>query len=410
MSTRAEREARFARELEAVRAAGTYKELRHLVGPTGPVVDLEDRRDVLLLCANNYLGLASHPEVIAAGHRALDDYGAGTASVRFICGTFEIHRQLETRLASFFGSEAALTYVSAWNANEGVVPALLGEGDVVISDALNHASIIDAVRLTRGVTRAIYRHADVDDLRARLREHAPAARAGGKTVLIVTDGVFSMEGDLAPLPEICQLADEHGALVMVDDSHGTGVLGRSGRGTHEHFGVVERIDVLTSTLGKALGGAAGGFVCASRTLVDYLIQRSRPQLFSNALPPVVAASALAALEVLAREPERVERVRSNAARFRAQLRALGYQPIEGESAIVPIIVGDTALAIRLSRRLYDEHGVFVIGFGYPVVPEGAARLRVQLSAAHTREHIDRALQAFDALRAGLPASALGSAA
>ena len=398
MSTRADREARFTAELDQVRAAGTYKELRHLTGATGPVVDLEDKRDVLLLCANNYLGLADHPEVIAAGQAALETFGAGTASVRFICGTFTIHKQLEARLAAFFRTESALTYVSAWNANEGVIPTLLGEGDAVISDALNHASIIDAIRLTRGVARGIYQHADVTDLRAKLEEHK-----GARTKLIVTDGVFSMEGDLAPLPDICQLADEYGALIMVDDSHGTGVLGATGRGVHEYFGVLERIDILTSTLGKALGGAAGGFVCASHTLVDYLIQRSRPQLFSNALPPTVAASAMKALDVLEREPERVARVRENATYFRTALRQLGYKPLEGESAIVPIIVGDTALAIQLSRTLYEEHGVFVIGFGYPVVPEGAARLRVQLSAAHTRVHLDRALTAFAALRSQLPA-------
>jgi glycine C-acetyltransferase len=397
MSIRADREARFTEELEQLRQAGTFKDLRHVAGPTGPVVDLEDKQNVLLLCANNYLGLADHPEVIGAGQKALSDYGAGTASVRFICGTFTIHKQLEDRLAAFFHTESALTYVSAWNANEGLIPTLLGEGDVVISDALNHASIIDAIRLTRGVARGIYKHTDVSDLRAKLEEHKAA-----RTKLIVTDGVFSMEGDLAPLPDICQLADEYGALIMVDDSHGTGVLGPTGRGTHEHFGVLGRIDVLTSTLGKALGGAAGGFVCASRTIVDYLIQRSRPQLFSNALPPTVAASAMKALEVLEREPGRVQRVRDNAAYFRSELKKLGYRPLESESAIVPIIVGDTALAIKLSRTLYEQHGVFVIGFGYPVVPEGTARLRVQLSAAHTKAHLDRALAAFAALRPQLP--------
>jgi glycine C-acetyltransferase len=392
-----DRLSRFAAELDQLRTAGTFKELRHLAGPTGPTVNLEDKDDVLLLCANNYLGLADHPDVIAAGKRGLDAFGAGTASVRFICGTFSIHKTLEERLAAFFHTEAALTYVSAWNANEGVIPTLLGEGDAVISDALNHASIIDAIRLTRGVARGIYKHADVADLRARLEEHKAA-----RTKLIVTDGVFSMEGDLAPLPDICHLAQEYGALVMVDDSHGTGVLGDTGRGTAEHFGVIDLIDITTSTLGKALGGAAGGFVCASRTIVDYLVQRSRPQLFSNALPPTVAASALAALDVLEREPARVRRLRENAAWFRAQLKQLGYTPLDGESAIVTIIVGDTALAIRLSKQLYDEHGVFVIGFGYPVVPEGAARLRVQLSAAHTRQHLQRALDAFSALRAALP--------
>jgi glycine C-acetyltransferase len=391
------RDARFREELEQLRSAGTYKTLRHLAGPTGPVVDLEDKKEVLLLCSNNYLGLANHPEVISAGEHALQTYGAGTGSVRFICGTFSIHEQIEQALARFFKTESALTYVSCWNANEGVIPTLLGEGDAVISDSLNHASIIDAIRLTRNVARGIYAHADMDDLRAKLKEHE-----GARTRLIVTDGVFSMEGDLAPLATICQLADEHNALVMVDDSHGTGVLGQTGRGTAEHFGVMDRVDVLTSTLGKALGGAAGGFVCASRTIVDYLIQRSRPQLFSNALPPTVGGSALKALEILEHEPERVSRLRENAAWLRAELRDLGYQPLESESAIVPIIVGDTALAIRLSKILYEEHGVFVIGFGFPVVPEGTARLRLQLSAAHTREHLQRAVEAFASLRSHLP--------
>ena len=400
MSIRSDREARFAQELEKVRAAGTFKDLRHLTGPTGPVVNLEDKKDVLLLCANNYLGLADHPEVIAAGKQGLDAYGAGTASVRFICGTFTIHHELEARLAAFLHTEAALTYVSAWNANEGVLPTLLGEGDAVISDALNHASIIDAIRLTRGVARGIYKHGEMADLRAKLEEHK-----GARTRLIVTDGVFSMEGDLARLPEICQLADEYDALVMVDDSHATGVLGRTGRGTAEHFGLLDRIDITTSTLGKALGGAAGGFVCASQTIVEYLIQRSRPQLFSNALPPTVAASAMKALDLLEREPERVARLRDNAAWFRAQLKKLGYRPLESESAIVPIMVGETALAISLSRKLYEQHGVFVIGFGYPVVPEGTARLRVQLSAAHTRDHLQRAIDAFAALRSEVPLAA-----
>lgn len=391
-AARSARERHFQEELDAIRAAGTYKELRHLTGPTGPVAALEGQGEVVVLCSNNYLGLANHPEVVAAGKEGLDRYGAGTASVRFICGTFAVHQALEQRLAAFFGTEAALTYVSCWNANEGVIPALAGEGDVILSDQLNHASIIDACRLARGAERVVYKHGDAADLRAKLAE-----RRGARLRLIITDGVFSMEGDLAPLDDICALADEFDAMVMIDDSHGTGVLGATGRGTAEHFGVRDRVDVTTSTLGKALGGAAGGFVCASQTIVDYLIQRSRPQLFSNALPPTVAASALRALEVLEREPERVERLRQNAAWFRAELRALGYRPLDSESAIVPIIVGDTARAIRLSRELLDK-GIFVIGFGYPVVPEGTARLRVQLSAAHTREHLQRAIDAFAALK------------
>lgn len=392
--------AQLAGEIEALRVAGTYKSFRTIEGMTGPVVQVHEPgqvREVLLLCSNNYLGLAAHPEVVQAGLAGLTQYGAGTASVRFICGTFAVHEALETALAALLGTEAALTYVSCWNANEAVVPTLVGEGDVILSDALNHASIIDACRLARGAQRLVYQHSDMADLAARLRDSQAA-----RTRLIVTDGVFSMEGDLANLPAICELADRYRAVVMVDDSHGTGVLGATGRGTAEHFGLLEHIDVTTSTLGKALGGAAGGFVASTRTVVDYLAQRSRPQLFSNALPPTVASSALKAVELLHQEPERVQRLRDNATYFRTELRRLGYRPLESESAIVPIIVGDTALALRLSQRLYEQ-GVFVIGFGYPVVPEGAARLRVQLSAAHTRAHLDHALQAFAALKSELPA-------
>jgi glycine C-acetyltransferase len=396
MSTaRVDLDARLNAGLQALIQAGTYKHLRTVEGATGPVVQVVEEgrtHEVLLLCSNNYLGLAEHPEVIAAGVEGLERHGAGTASVRFICGTFAVHHELEAALAGLLNTEASLTYVSCWNANEAVVPTLAGEGDAILSDELNHASIIDACRLARGAQRLIYKHGDMDDLAAKLKE-----ASGARTRLIITDGVFSMEGDLAKLPEICDLAGTHRAVIMMDDSHGTGVLGATGRGTAEHFGVLDRIDVTTSTLGKALGGAAGGFVASTQAVIDTLTQRSRPQLFSNALPPTVASSALAAVEILRREPERVQRLRDNAAYFRARLRALGYQPLESESAIVPIIVGDTAVALRLSQQLYDQ-GVFVIGFGYPVVPEGAARLRVQLSAAHTREHLDRALDAFATLR------------
>lgn len=384
---------RIDNELKEMQEAGTFKELRYLDGPMGPVVNMEDRDQVLMLCSNNYLGLADHPEVKEAGQKALDDFGAGTASVRFICGTFTVHRQLEEALAQWVGAEAALTYVSCWNANEGLIPTLAGEGDVILSDELNHASIIDACRLTRGAVREIYAHNDLADLERKLKAHADK-----RGRMIITDGVFSMEGDLADLPGICELAERYDALVVVDDSHGTGVLGPTGRGTAEHFGVADKIDVTTSTLGKALGGAAGGFVAASKQIIEYLVQKSRPQLFSNALPPTVAASSLRALEILKREPQRVRRLHENVVYFRDGLRRIGYHPLEGDSAIIPIIVGDTAEAIRLSQRLYDE-GVYVIGFGYPVVPEGTARLRVQLSAAHTKEHLDQALDAFDRLRA-----------
>lgn len=385
-------EDRLRQELDDSRRAGTYKVLRHLDGATGPVVQVEGRGDLLMLCSNNYLGLADHPEVVQAGVDGLRRYGAGTASVRFICGTFAVHHQFEARLAQFMGTEAALTYVSCWNANEGLIPTLVGEGDVILSDALNHASIIDACRLVRGAERAVYAHSDMADLEEKLRIHRDK-----RSRLIVTDGVFSMEGDLANLPDICDLADRYDATIIVDDSHGTGVLGKTGRGTAEHFGVADRIDITTSTLGKALGGAAGGFVAARSAVIEYLVQRSRPHLFSNALPPTVASSAWAALEVLIREPERVAKLHENARYLRDGLRGLGYQPVESPSAIVPIIVGETARAIALSRALY-EAGVFVIGFGYPVVPEGAARLRAQASAAHTRDHLDRALAAFADLR------------
>jgi glycine C-acetyltransferase len=377
-------------ELQAMRAEGTYKRLRALTSATGPTATLEGYGEVVVLCSNDYLGLAAHPAVVRGGVDAMERYGAGTASVRFISGTMAIHRELEERLAAWVGTEAAVTFVSCWNANEGLIPTLVGEGDAVFSDALNHASIIDACRLSRA-ERVVYRHSDLEDLEAKL-----AARRGARTRLIVTDGVFSMEGDLARLPEILDLAERYDAVVAVDDSHGIGVLGRTGRGTAEHFGVLGRVPVITGTLGKALGGAAGGFVAASRSVIDYLTQRSRPQLFSNGLPPAVAGSALAALDVLAREPERVARLHANARTLRRGLRAQGWRPLDGESAIVPVIVGATADAIIRSEQLLTR-GILVVGFGFPVVPEGAARLRVQASAAHTPEQLQRALAAFGQL-------------
>jgi len=379
---------RLGEAAEAMRAAGTYKTFEHLDSPMDVAVEMEGRGEVLILSSNNYLGLANHPEVIEAGRQALLDYGAGTASVRFICGTFTIHRELEMALARFFGTEAALTYVSCWNANEGAVAALVGPEDALISDQLNHASLIDACRLASKTPRFIYRHADMADLEAKLKE-----ASGARHRLILTDGVFSMEGDLAPLADIVDLAERHRAAVLVDDSHGTGVVGPTGRGVAEHFGVADRVDILTSTLGKALGGAAGGFVASSRAVIDHLSQVSRPQIFSNALPPTVAASALAALRVLEREPERVRRLRDNARAIRDRLEARGFKPIEGESAIIPILLGETALAIRFSRLLL-ERGLFVTGFGYPVVPEGTARVRVQASAVLTEAHITRLIDAF----------------
>jgi glycine C-acetyltransferase len=385
----AELNRRVGEDLDALREEGTYKRFNTLCSPQGPVVQMEGRGDVLVLSSNNYLGLAARPEVIEAGIEGLRRYGAGTASVRFICGTFEPHHELERELAALAGTEAALTYVSCWNANEAVVPTLTGEDTVILSDALNHASIIDAIRLSKPARKVVYAHSSMDELREGLR-----SCERGQRKLILTDGVFSMEGDLARLPEILELAREHEAVVIVDDSHGTGVLGASGRGVAEHLGVLGDVDVITSTLGKALGGAAGGFVAASEEVCDLLQQRSRPQLFSNALPPTVACSALEAVRVLGREPELVEKLRTSSRVFRQQLREIGYEPLEGESAIIPIIVGETAFAIRISERLLDD-GVFVTGFGFPVVPEGTARIRVQMSAALEEEHIERALEAFE---------------
>ena len=368
-----------------------YKRLNHLDSPQGPRVRMEGRGDVLILSSNNYLGLANEPAVVRAGIEALERLGAGTASVRFICGTFSIHRELETALAGFVGTEASLSYVSAWNANEGLTASIVEEGDLVLSDALNHASIIDSMRLAKAITKCttgVYRHGDLDDLREKLR----AGRAARRRI-IWTDGVFSMEGAIAKLPEILQLAREHDAIVVMDDSHATGVLGQTGRGTAEHFGVLGEVDVITSTLGKALGGAAGGFVAGPAALVDYLTQRSRPQLFSNALPPTVAASSLAAVQFVETHPDRVERLRENARYFREQIIEAGFAPLPGETPIVPIIVGETSAAIQMSDLLLDE-GVFVTGFGFPVVPQGQARVRCQVSAAHTREDLDEAVRAF----------------
>ncbi|MBN1417627.1 MAG: glycine C-acetyltransferase [Planctomycetes bacterium] len=380
---REELDARLRQELDATRDAGTYKTLRYLQGPMGPEVPMEGRGTILVMSSNNYLGLADHPEVVAAGKAGLDRYGAGTASVRFICGTFEVHRQLEAALAEFAGTEAALSYVSCWNANEGLVPTLVGPEDAILSDELNHASIIDACRLASRTERRRYKHSDMADLAAQLE-----GTQDKRSRLILTDGVFSMEGDVAKLPDIVELARKHRAVVMVDDSHGTGVLGETGRGTAEHFGLLGEIDIITSTLGKALGGAAGGFVASSREVIDTLVQRSRPQLFSNALPPTVASSSLAALQVLRREPERVARLRENVAFLRGRLKEAGFHALESPTAIVPIIIGKTADAIAMSDALLAR-GIFVTGFGYPVVPEGTARLRIQVSAAHTREHLDR---------------------
>ena len=390
--------ARLEAELEQFKQQGVYKRLNHLEGPQAARTRMEGRGEVVILSSNNYLGLCNEPEVVAGGKRALDQFGAGTGSVRFICGTFAIHRELEQALARFVGCESALSYVSCWNANEGLVATLLGEQDIVISDQLNHASIIDAIRLAKSITKcqtAVYRHSDMADLEDKLR-----AAKDSRLKLIFTDGVFSMEGDIAKLPDIVTLARRYGAVVAMDDSHATGVLGRSGRGTAEHYRMLGQVDIITSTLGKALGGAAGGFTAGPSPLADYLTQRSRPQLFSNALPPTVAGSALAAVRHVEHHPELVTRLHENARYFRERLRALGFKPLEGETPIVPVILGETAKAIEMSELLLAE-GVFVTGFGYPVVPQGHARIRCQLSAAHTREDLDFALAAFKRVGAKL---------
>ena len=384
-------EQRIGPELEQFMRDGTYKRLNFLDSPQAARVRMEGRGEVIILSSNNYLGLANEPSVVAAGKAGLDRYGAGTASVRFICGTFTIHRALEAACARLVGTPASLSFGSAWNANEALPGTLLTESDLVISDQSNHASIIDGVRLAKAITKcqtAVYQHADLGDLDAKL-----AAARDRRVKMVITDGVFSMEGAIAKLPDLIELCRKHQAVLVVDDSHATGVLGKHGRGTAEHFGVLGDVDVITSTLGKALGGAAGGFVAASAAVCDYLTQRARPQLFSNALPPTVAASALASIEFLEAHPERVTTLRENARYFRDQLLSLGFQPLPGETPIIPVILGETAAAIRMSDLLLAE-GVFVTGFGYPVVPQGQARVRCQISATHTREDLDQALSAF----------------
>ena len=381
-------ESRLQQDIDKLKAAGTYKSLRHLTTPMAPEVHMEEAGDVIVLSSNNYLGLSDEPSVIEAGKRGLERYGAGTASVRFICGTFDIHRTLEQRIAEFLSTEASLTYVSCWNANTGLFPVICEDGSAIISDELNHASIIDGCRLATKSRRERYKHGDMADLEAKLQ-----ALSGATPLVIVTDGVFSMEGSVAKLPKIVALAQKYNAVTVVDDSHGTGVMGKRGRGTIEHFGLEGKVDIITGTLGKALGGAAGGFVAGSNALIDTLIQRSRPQLFSNALPATVGCSSLEAIEFLEAHPERVQQLRDNIAYFRAELKRLGFSPLEGESAIIPIIVGETAFAIAMSDRLLKK-GVFVTGFGFPVVPEGTARIRLQMSAKLTKDEMDRALRAF----------------
>ena len=378
-------------ELAQFKADGVYKQLNYLASPQAARVEMEGRGSVIILSSNNYLGLSNQPEVVQAGIEGLKRFGAGTASVRFICGTFTIHRDLERACARLVGTASSLSFVSCWNANEAVPGTLLTADDLILSDQLNHASIIDGLRLAKSITKCqtgVYKHGDLDDLRAKL-----AAATDRKVKMVITDGVFSMEGAIAKLPDIAAICREYGAVLVVDDSHSTGVLGKTGRGTAEHFGMVGQVDIITSTLGKALGGAAGGFVAGTEEVCDYLTQRARPQLFSNALPATVAGSALASIEFLEAHPERVTQLRDNANYFREQLLGLGFAPLAGETPIIPVILGETSAAIRMSNMLLDE-GVFVTGFGFPVVPQGQARVRCQVSAAHSRADLDEALAAF----------------
>jgi glycine C-acetyltransferase len=384
-------DARLSAQLDQFRRDGVYKTLNYLESPQAARVRMERRGEVVNLSSNNYLGLSAEPSVVAAGKAGLDRFGAGTASVRFICGTFTVHRDLEAALARLVGTDASLTFVSCWNANEALPGTVLTDRDLVLSDQLNHASIIDAIRLAKNITKCqsgVYEHNNLADLDAKL-----AAATDREVKMVVSDGVFSMEGAIVNLPGLVEVCRKHDAIVVLDDSHATGVLGKTGRGTAEHFGMLGQVDVITSTLGKALVGAAGGFVAGSEALCDYLTQRGRPQLFSNALPSTVAASALASVEFLEAHPERVETLRQNARYFRDQLTAIGFKPLPGETPIIPVIVGETAAAIQMSQLLLEE-GVFVTGFGYPVVPQGTARVRCQVSAVHTRDDLDQALAAF----------------
>ena len=381
-------ETRTAQTIKELTDNGTLKRLRYLTGPMDAVVNIEGLGETICLCSNNYLGLANHPEVVAAAHDGINRYGAGTASVRFICGTFDCHRDIEAEIADMSGTEAALSYVSCWNANQALIATVAGPDDVILSDELNHASIIDGCRLSKPRQRMVYKHNDMDDLEQKLKTCTDA-----DTRWVITDGVFSMEGAVAYLPGLVELCDKYDARLVVDDSHGVGVLGRTGRGTMEHWGLVGKIDVITGTLGKALGGGAGGYVAGSRNLIELMVQRSRPSLFSNALPPTIACSARKAIQVMRRDTTLMDRLHSNIAAIRDGLGKLGFECQESPTAIIPIHIGDEADAIRKSERLL-ELGVWVVAFGFPVVPRGKARLRVQVSAALTDEHIEKILAAF----------------
>ncbi len=373
-------------ELAAIRAAGLYKNERYILSPQSSEIRVA-QGEVVNLCANNYLGLANHPDVRQAAADGLKAYGYGMASVRFICGTHELHKRLEQAISAFFGTADTILYSSCFDANGGLFETLLDERDTIISDALNHASLIDGIRLCKAA-RLRYAHADMTELEARLAESA-----GSRVRMIVTDGVFSMDGDLAKLDRIADLADRYDAAVVVDDSHATGVLGKGGRGTPDHFGVAERIDLVTSTLGKALGGAAGGFTTGRKELIELLRQRSRPYLFSNSLPPVIAAAALKAIALVEHGDHLRVNLMEQAGWLRGQLAALGFTLVPGHHPIIPVMLGDASIATRMADRLLQE-GIYVVGFSYPVVPKGQARIRLQLSAAHTRAQLERAVAAF----------------
>jgi glycine C-acetyltransferase len=377
--------------LAEVREAGLYKSELEITTPQGAHVDVTGRGELLNLCANNYLGLANHPAIVEAAHEALDRWGYGMASVRFICGTQALHRELEERLSEFLGTDDTILYSSCFDANGGLFEALLDENDAVISDQLNHASIIDGIRLCKA-QRLRYANGDMDELEARLEE-----AAGARHRLIATDGVFSMDGYLAQLDRICELAERHDALVMVDDSHAVGVVGPGGRGTPEHHGVIERVDILTGTLGKAIGGASGGYVSGRREIVELLRQRSRPYLFSNSVAPPVVAASVKALELIETSAELRDRLRENTAHFRRRMTELGFDVLPGEHPIVPVMIGDEVTAAAFSARLVDL-GVYAVSFSFPVVPRGTARIRTQMSAAHAVSDLDFAVDQFAAAR------------
>ena len=378
----------LAAKLNEIEQAGLYKRERVIESPQAARINVSGG-EVLNLCANNYLGLANHPEIVEAARRALDEWGYGLASVRFICGTQAVHKQLEAAISRFLGTEDTILYSSCFDANGGLFETLLDAEDAVISDELNHASIIDGVRLSKA-KRFRYRNGDMQGLAAKLKE---AKAADARHLLIATDGVFSMDGYIARLREICDLADEHGALVMVDDSHAVGFMGASGRGTHEYCGVEGRVDILTGTLGKALGGASGGYTSGRKEIIEFLRQRSRPYLFSNSVAPPIVAASLKVLELLTASPELRARLHENTRFFRGAMQALGFNILPGEHPIVPVMIGDAALASRMADSLLEK-GIYVVGFSYPVVPQGKARIRVQMSAAHTREDLEFAVEQF----------------